>query len=226
MPTGPLPVVASTIKCELILSIGSDLTALTRFFITYSGTAPTGAELITFATSIATAYNVDIAGSVDTDTTLTEVICTDLSSATSPTGVASVSHVGSLGGTYLPADAAMVISYEQPRRYRGGHARGYWRVGVQASQATPQTWGAGFMSSMTTDIGLFFTAVFAAGWSGAGSLSLVQVSYFSGFTVVTNPLTGRARNVPTKRVAAVTNTVSSYVVRARIGSQRRRLGKS
>jgi hypothetical protein len=226
MATGPLPAAPATVKCDLVFAIGADLTALTRFYITYSGSAPTAAELVTFAIAIGTAWDNDLKAYTDDDTTLETVECIDLSSDTSPSGEASIGAVGTLSGAYLPADAAMVITYDQPRRYRGGHARGYWRQGVQADLQSPQEWTSGFVSTMTTQIEAFFAAVLAAGWSGGGSLVQSQVSYFAGFTVVTSPITGRARNIPTKRATPVLNTISGYTPRLRIGSQRRRLGKA
>jgi hypothetical protein len=50
----------------------------------------------------------------------------------------------------------------------------------------------------------------------------VNVSYYNGFTVVTNPTTGRARNVPTLRGTPVVDTVTGIVARVQVGSQRRR----
>jgi hypothetical protein len=69
----------------------------------------------------------------------------------------------------------------------------------------------------------FFAALEAAVWSGASSLAQVNVSYYKGFTVVTSPTTGRARNVPTLRSAPVVDAVTAQAVRTSIGTQRRRI---
>ena len=222
----PLPVVPQTIKCDLVFTIGVDLTALTRFYVTYTGSAPDAAELNTFAGAIGTAWVDELKAYTDDSSSLDAVYTVDLSSATSPQGAAGVGVAGTRGAAFLSADSAVVITYDQTRRYRGGHARGYWRLGVEGDLLNAQEWTTAFIGDVLTQIEAFFAAVLAAGWSGAGSLSQSQVSYFEGFTVVISPTTGRARNVPTKRVSALVNSITGYVVRPRVGSQRRRLGKS
>jgi hypothetical protein len=62
----------------------------------------------------------------------------------------------------------------------------------------------------------------AAGWAGAGTLSHVSLSYFSGFTVITSPTTGRARNVPTVRSSPLIDPVVTLKTQTSIGTQRRR----
>lgn len=222
MATGPLPAVPATIRCTCLFGIGADTAAITRFFITYTGSAPTAGQLNTFAAAIGTAFGAHLASLMDNDSELLDVTCEDLSTNTSPSGTAAPAISGTRGAAELDGAACMVIGYEQARRYRGGHARGYWRLGVQGDLSGPQTWDSTFLGLVETGIGAFVSAVVAAGWAGAGSLTQSQVSYFEGFTVVINPETGRARNVPNKRAAAVINTITAFAPRARVGSQRRR----
>ena len=195
---------------------------VTRFFIQYSGTAPTSAQLNTFAASIGTAWGTDIKPGCSTGLLLESILCEDLSSPTSAVGNAAIGVNGTRAGAQLPAGVAFVVSYEIARRYRGGHPRGYWPIGTQSDIYTPQQWTAGLVSAMNTDFPAFFTAVQGAGWAAAGTLAQVNVSYYSGFTVYTNPITGRARNRPNLRVTPVQDVVTGYIARANIGSQRRR----
>lgn len=196
---------------------------LTRFYTQYTGTAPTNAQLTTFDASIATAYTANLRALCDAPCVLTQIESADLSSATGAVDTSAVSIAGTRAtANALPAQVCMVNSYEISRRYRGGHPRGYWRQGVPADLATDQTWAAAFISAVNTGMSAFYTAIAAAGWTAAGTLTHVNVSYYNGFTVVINPITGRARNVPTLRVSPVIDTVSSVVARTSIGTQRRR----
>lgn len=217
-----LPPAASVLRIRLKGALG-DLTDVgTRFYMKYGGTAPTNAQLNTFATAVGTAWASNIAPLTGDDYTLTEVDVEDLTSATAAIGVATVSHIGTRSGSQLPASTVMVIAYAIDRRYRGGHPRGYWNYGVEADLATPQTWTSGFIASAGPDTVNFINAVAAAGWSGAGTLSQVSVSYYSGFVASENPITGRWRNIPKPRVATVVDDVVGVTARTRVGSQRKR----
>jgi hypothetical protein len=217
----PLPAAPKVVRCALSGTTPNGNAWLTRFFIQYTGTAPTNAQLATFNASIATAYTADLKAHIDAST-LTQIETIDLSSSTSAVAITAESITGSSGGANLPDDLCMVISYEIGRRYRGGHPRGYWRFGDGGQYGDSGHWSAGFITTTNTAFNAFFTALFAAGWTGAGTLTQVNVSYYSGFTVVTNPITHRARNVPTLRVAPTVDTVTSIVARSSFGSQRRR----
>jgi hypothetical protein len=119
--------------------------------------------------------------------------------------------------------ASVVSSYTIQRRYRGGHPRGYWPFGVTTDLQNDVDWTAAFVTACNTGFSTFFTALFAAGWTGAGTLTQVNVSYYDGFTVVVSPTTGRARNVPTLRVSPVQDTILIVACKVSIGTQRRRI---
>jgi hypothetical protein len=115
-----------------------------------------------------------------------------------------------------------MIQFNIARRYRGGKPKIFLPAGVAADISNTNTWGSTFLATANTDWAAFAAAVLAAGWTGAGTLTHVNVSYYTGFTVVTNPVTHRARNVPTLRGAPVVDTVISYAAEVDIASQRRR----
>lgn len=195
---------------------------LTRHYIQYTGTAPTNAQLHTFDASVITAYTAQVNPLQDNQTELTQVASVDLTSATGAVDITSAALVGSRSGAFLPGQDCMVISYEIARRYRGGHPRGYWPMGVQADLLNTRLWSTTFTGSVLTAMNAYFAALIAAGWTGAGTLSQVNVSYYNGFTVVTNPITHRARNVPTVRVSPTIDAVTSITPRQYVGTQRRR----
>ena len=222
----PLPVAPSTLRVALQFSSSLESQPIvTRFFTTYTGAAPTAGQLDTFCGAVGTAFGADLATYMAEVLTLELVEAVDLTSATSASGAAEPAIAGTDPGGVLPADIAFVVSYEILRRYRGGHPRGYWPLGTSTSLATDNTWSTVFTALVQAAMATFFGDVNAAGWAGAGTLTQSNVSFKKGFTVVISPTTGRARNVDTDRASAVIDTVTSYVGRAGIGSQRRRLGR-
>lgn len=220
-----LPAVPATIRVQLKWTFGVDLDVLCRFYVEYSGTAPTTAQLNTMATAVATAWNSDLAPQTCNQATLTEVILEDLTSSTSAVGSATVTHVGSNGNWSGTLASAMLINFLVSRRYRGGKPRMYHPPMASSSLTNPDQWGSTNLAAFQTGWNSFLTAVLAAVWTGGGSLAQVSVSYYDGFTVFTGP-TGRARNIPKLRTGGpVIDTVGSAVANARPANQRRRLGK-
>jgi hypothetical protein len=195
---------------------------LSRFYIQYTGTAPVNSDLAAFDTAIDTAYNTNVKPLASVDVELLAVNSIDLSTSTSAVDTKAVTRIGTRAGAILPAQICVVQSYIVARRYRGGHPRGYWPLGTQPDMLTPSQWSSTAITAFDNGLDAFFTAIFAAGWAGAGTLSHVNVSYYSGFTVVTNPITHRARNVPTLRVTPLVDPITSTTTRQSIGTQRRR----
>lgn len=217
-----LPAAPGVIKTALSGTFTGGSVWLTRFFTHYTGTPPTNAQLLTFDAALATAFTTNLKPMCDGAVNLTQIESQDLTSATSAVDTSAVSISGTRTGGNLPDGIAAVVSYEIGRRYRGGHPRGYWPFGTTTDIGAVGNWSAGFVTASNTAINAFYTAVNAAGWTGAGTLSHVNVSYYSGFTVITSPTTGRARNVPTLRVAPTVDAITSIITRPSYGSQRRR----
>lgn len=219
----PLPDVAKVLKVALVGSDGINTDVVTRFYIRYSGSAPDSAALDTYAGRVKDAWNARLSGNVNEAESLIRVDVTDLTSATGAIGSWAGSAPGVATGVVVPLDTAVVVSYKIARRYRGGHPRGYWMMGEGSDLDSPQRWTTAFISSVQAVMEDFFTDLMGSAWGGAGTLEHVNVSYFHGFTVVTDPTTGRARNVPTVRGSAVVDPIVALVARLRIGTQRRRL---
>jgi hypothetical protein len=218
-----LPDASGVVRVTLQLGMGGQPNNITRFFIHYTGTAPSTSDLNTFATAIRTAFGTNLKSLMTTAYQLTSVTALDLSTTSSPVGSDSTAVSGTRAGANIPASAAVVTSYKIARRYRGGHPRGYWPFGVTTDLGTEQQWGSSFTGSVKTGIDAFYTAVLAAGWSGAGTITHVNVSYFHGSHVVIDPVTGRATNVPDQRGTPVVDNVTSVLVPLNIGTQRRRI---
>lgn len=217
-----LPVSAQTIKCQVNFSYGADNTCLVRFYIHYTGTAPTAAQLNTFAASIVSAWNTNLLALSNANFVGAQVICTDLNSNLGAVGFAAGPGTGTRAGVSLAAGTAFMIQFLILRRYRGGKPKIFLPFGVGADLATGLQWTAAFQSSVASAWSAFITAVLAAGWTGAGTLSHINVSYYTGFHVVTNPVTGRVRNVPNPRGTVLQDAVVSYSIETGVASQRRR----
>lgn len=219
----PLPVPGDILKVDCNLALFSGLSALSRYFIAYSGGAPDAAELVTFTAALNTAWNANLKALCSSEVYLVSHEATDLSSDTGASGLTPDSIQGTRAGEALPADASALVSFEIARRYRGGHPRGYWPFGVGADLLSTNTWESASVTAFLDGLSGYFAAVVAAGWSGAGTLSQVNISYHQGFTVVISPTTGRARNIPKVRTTPVVDTITALLVRSTVASQRRRL---
>jgi hypothetical protein len=147
---------------------------------------------------------------------------TDLASDTGGDGSFAANVAGSRSGGPLPASTAAVMAYTIDRRYRGGKPRGFLPWGTDTDIADPQTWNSSFLTSALAQWQGMFGIINGASSGGTTLTAHVAVSRYMGFTVVTSPTTGRARNVPKPRIPPVVYNVISTSASAHIGSQRRR----
>jgi hypothetical protein len=218
-----LPAVPTVLKVACIFADDSNTDIVSRFYIKYGGSTPNATDLNAFCTNVKDAAVATIMHAVNQAYVLGRVHAIDLSSTSGAEGDWLGAAAGDLTGDPLPSDVAQVCSYEISRHYRGGHPRGYWPMNQAGDLDSPQFWSAGVVAGNQGQFADFFASVLSSAWSGGGPLSHVNVSYYHGFTVVTSPTTGRARNVPTVRATPLVDTVGSYVARRHIGTQRRRL---
>ena len=218
----PLPPVANVFQFNLVYGLGSDLTAENRLFFRWSGTSPDTAAAISLAAHVGAGWTSFWAPLFPDSTALLTVEATDLTSLSGAQGTSVIDSDGTRGSPELGAATALLVSMSLERRYRGGKPRTYWAAGLQTDLQTPQTWTSAFIAAAQTAAN-DFAAYVAAGASGGTALGAqVNVSYYEGFTVVTNPLTGRARNVPTRRTTPEVDNITLWTPNLHLGSQRRR----
>lgn len=215
-----LPVVPNVLRADLHWSISSDVNARTSLFFEYSGTAPNSSACLSLATTIATAMG-DWGEYWDEDTTLLGCTVTDLSSASGGVATHDVSIAGGMPNPMSGA-TAVLVNYQLPRRYRGGKPRSYLPWGAAGDIGNRQTWNATRVGLWATALTTFFGDVIGSTAGGTTITNHVNVSYYAGFTVVTSPTTGRARNVPTLRSSPLVTAISSFSVSTKIANQRRR----
>lgn len=220
MTAVPLPA-SPCVRARLIYSNGATVKIGNRFYLSYSGSAPTGANCITLATDIAAAWSSHLAGVQNEDFNLVEVDVLDLATEMGLSGQWLGSDPGTRAGTGLPFQCAMNVEFGIAERYRGGKPRMYLPGGVEADLADGAHWGDTFVGDVNTAVTAFFAEIEALSIGAMGTLNHVNLSYYSGFTNITNS-SGRERAVPKYRAAALVMNVTGYSAKAEISSQRRR----
>lgn len=89
------------------------------------------------------------------------------------------------------------------------------------NQADASHWQAGWLTDVNGYMAAFFSEIEALDIGSMGTLAHVNLSYYKGFTNITNS-SGRERAVPTYRSSALLDTVTGYAAKGVIGSQKRR----
>jgi hypothetical protein len=217
-----LPVVPFVIRVTLKHTAGLDIDVVNRIYLQYTGTAPTNAMLNTFATSVSTQWNASLGGLANPVVKLTEVDVVDLSSATGAVGLDSTVHTGTRTGQINAGGVAALINFHIARRYRGGKPRIYTPYLNAADLTDEQDWNTTQAASLLTGWNAFVTALKALTWAGATITNQVNVSYYTGFASVQNPVTHRWKNISTPRVTPLIDVVVSSSVNPKPASQRRR----
>lgn len=220
MTTPPLPA-SPCLRVRLIWNEGVPGEGGVRFYLSYAGSAPTGANCISIATDIAAAVSSDLLGVTPNDITYNEVDVLDIATDSGLSGQWNGTDEGTRGAAGLPYQVATNVEYGIARRYRGGKPRGYWPFGVMGDLATDATWSSGFVTAVNTAVGNFFTAVEAISVGAVGALHHVNLSYYKSFMNVPNS-SGRERAVPQYRPTALLDTITGYSTKVVLGSQKRR----
>jgi hypothetical protein len=221
-----LPDVANVIRARVLFTLAGKPTQGVRQFFRWSGTSPTSAALTTLAEDYYNALvGASIAGAFSNIYGLSSVELVDLSSEMGAEGVYAHRTTGTLTGTPLPVETAFVTEFGITRRYRGGHPKTFWPFGDSEKLQNPNTFTPSAVSDWQTVVTNGIAGFVGESSGGCTIGAHVCISYYKGFSVVTNPLTGRARNVPTLRTTPLVTNVTAIVGRERIGSQRRRREK-
>ena len=220
MTTPPLPE-SPVLRVRLDYAQADAALAGNRFYIGYTGSAPTPGNCATLASDVAAAWVSAVADLVYVDYALTEVDVLDITTLTGASGQWTGDNAGGSTGTQIPASAASNCEFGIARRYRGGKPRIYWPAPSASNMLDAGHWTEDFTGIIGSATTAFFAAIAALDIGAMGVLSHVNVSYYDGFTNVTNS-SGRTRAAPKYRTAALVEPVESYIPKAEISSQRRR----
>lgn len=214
------------VRCALdyVNSDGAD--AGSRFYLSYSGSSPSGANCITLANDVVTAWNTHIAAFITLHYTLNEVDVVDLSSDVAASGQSNTTSAGTGPDPAPPTNVAINVEYDIARRYRGGKPRMYFPPSPNDNLADQSHWASGLITSFNAAVGAFFAEIEALTIGSMGTLDHVNVSYYHGFDK-NQPPAGKWRGPgykypPLPRSTPLFDSVEGYSTKALVGSQRRR----
>lgn len=218
-----LPPVTNCIRADIHHSVGNDVTALVRQHYRYSGGPPNASDLNTAAGTFRSSWNTNLKAFAGSYVSLTGVVLTDINSSTGAQGIDTTAVVGTRAGSELSNATSVLVNYGISRRYRGGKPRQYYPYFTASDMSAGGVWNSTNAAALQTALEAWLTAIEAISLGTLSGLVLVNVSYYSGFTVVTSPTTGRARNVPKLRSGGpVVDVINNINVNLKPGTQRRR----
>lgn len=216
-----LPAVPGVIRFQLQHSLGADVNVLSRFYVSYTGSAPTSTGLNASCSGVVSSWSNNLKALFSSGQNLLGALATDLSSASGAVGSNFATTAGSRAGAQLPAGVACLLNLHVNRRYRGGKPRIYLPFGVDADLNSVQTWTGTFTAAVTAAWNAFIASVLTTNPVGTTYVQQVNVSYYAGFHTFTTP-SGRVRNIPTLRVTPVVDAIASVSTNGKFASQRRR----
>lgn len=216
-----LPAIPNVVKVQFGWNDGSDTHATNVMHYRYSGGPPNATDATTIAAGLFNAM-AGCHNSWPPGTLLELCTVTDLASATGAQGAHSGAQDGTSSGVPLAAGSAVLVTYVIGRRYRGGKPRSYFPWGDAASLSGRQNWSAGYVSQVSANLTAAFAAMLGVTGGSTVLTQHVNVSYYQGFVVVTDPITGRAKNVSKPRATPLVDTIGSFKIGPTVASQRRR----
>ena len=218
-----LPPAANTIRLGMKHTVGTDLDVFSRFYISYTGTAPTPATAATFLTAMNTAYGANLKSLLNQNYTLTQMTFEDLTSSTGAVATNNTAIVGTRTGSANDQRNCVLLNFSVARRYRGGKPRIYLPFGSVTDELSGNSWASAFVTAVNTGWTNFIAALVAAPWAGATITGQSNVIFYNGFTNETGP-TGRVAARSTPRVgSAVVDAIIAHACSSIYGTQRRRL---
>lgn len=181
-----------------------------RFFDSL-GASPSGAQLSTFATFIAGAWETNLSSITPNPISLVQVTVEDLTSDTSSSGTWTGTHTGSAGSLGCPSNVSLDFQAQIPKRYRGGHPCFHHPPPIVEALETNRTLTSGFLATALAAWNAFIADV------NAYDTAPIEPD---GITV----LLGYKNNAIPEAVTM--NNIESYKVRPLVGTMRRRLQTS
>jgi hypothetical protein len=205
----PLPNVPAVVRVSLEGTVQGRNWA-NVFHVRYTGTEPTPTSLSNYLTAWLGVVATEIAPLMDTTTLITGATAVDLTSNTAASAEASLATPGTRAGDLLTANVATLVNYNSSFRYRGGHPRTYYLLGVNADLETANS----FTNAFVADVQTFATNML--GYLGTGVVS--GTNYTTQCAV-----SYREGNAP--RVTPLVMPIAVATVQAGCATQRRRMRK-
>lgn len=193
----------------------------TRFYLSYAGSAPTGANCTSLAGDIMTALGGQLQPLLSFQSSVQECDVLDIATSSGLSGQSTAAFDGTRAGTSLPAQVSVTIEYGIARRYRGGKPRAYLPLGMDADLLDVANWQGSFVNAVNAAMIAGFAAVEALSVGAMGALKHVNLSYYKGYQNVEIP-GKRAYNTPMYQYPAVHDNITGYFCKGELSSQRRR----
>jgi len=181
------------------------------------GAAPTGAQITTFCGQASGVFNTTLVQCFATNVQCNTVDAIDLSSPAGAAGTGGTTHVGTRTGNALPTSAAAVVGWKVNYRWRGGHFRTYWPMGVAADVLNGHLWVEASRAIFEAGNEGFLSQMNALTLGGAGG-------YLTGVRYVHTITDPDGTKHPEYFTPPLDLQISRAVVDARLDTQRRRLG--
>lgn len=211
---GPLKDVPRTVKIRLIgQTYGLPWVNIFHAQWAAGGTVPDSAGLLTMCIALRTAWTTNFKPLAITNSGLSMVECTDISSRTGQQANDPTVVAGGDATSGAPASAAVVLSWTIARRYRGGHPRSYIgglpvTVFINAHTIDP-TKKASFGAA-----GVAWRAAIRSLGTMGNTWEMANVSYYH-----------KVGGLQAYKDPPDVDVITGVKVHDRLDSQRRRLGK-
>jgi hypothetical protein len=206
-----LPPIANVLRLAISGTVGTHNWVNILHFL-WSGSPPTVPSLGTWNNDVVTSWTALVTPLQDTESTLTGVLSTDLTSSSGAQVETAADVPGTRAGGQLPANACCLVDYPVSVRYRGGHPRTYLNIGVEADLDTPSTWGDSFVAAVVSAWEGFLGSITDTTIDGMVLGAVGTVSY-------------RHALAPRPEPIFLVYTGGGLTVQKELASQRRRIGR-
>lgn len=193
----------------------------------YTGGAPSASDCATLAAGISAAFASQLKSFLSSDFNQDGVTVLDLASTTGKQGSSATITNGTRSGSPSLSSTCVVFNHQIALRYRGGKPKNFWPLLDAGDLLNQVAWDATPLAAVAAAYDDYVTDVLAL-TSGSTDISAhVSISYYQGYNTPTTSPSGRVKQTPKLRVGGpVQNAIVLSTPRARVGTQRRRLGRS
>jgi len=215
-----LPAVPNVARIVYHHTLGTDSNVVNANHCRFTGTTDE-ASLNNWALAITNSWVTHIAPLVSSALVLNAVEVVDLTSNTAAEGSNVANHPGTGAVPAVPANVALVISYQINRRYRGGRPRQYM-AGLSANELSDEDhWLTTTINSWEAAYELHQTTVAQFSGGSVTASAIVNVGYYSNHTWEQDQH-GNWHKIPTLLSSPHVDVVNGYIAQPIVGTQRRR----
>jgi hypothetical protein len=185
-------------------------------------TAPwSSASILALANACYSRWSSTWLSNIANNLKLDQVLTVDIGSATPAAGATTGPPLtGTAPAALEPSSLCDVVQYKINARYRGGHPRGYWPFATMSNLVNESTFTPAHITFVQTTFQTFVNNI-ANDLITSGSIAPNHCVPRYTYAYTNDPI--HHKYVKTRTGLLQVLTVSGYVVRPTVGSQRRRL---